>query len=386
MKPIEILDILDLAKTRQARGDNFIPLFEGQAGLGKSEICQQWVKKQRETNPNFFFMDERLAYFEPQDMIGLPHSIALGDSHFTVLASPIKWNMPEDAEGLLLFEEPNRGMLSTLNALMQILTDREINGVKLPKGVVIAAVINPESESYDVAKMDAALANRFMSFKVEYDHKGFMKFMKDKKYTEEVISWVDGEWNYVEAEKVANEGKYVSPRSISKLNMLQDSLNNGELNNKDLFHEGLVAILGKGHAKSYWAHVNNNRPVLLKEIKANKKAALKRLKEQSSDKLRTDNTRLTIDSVMEGYKTGTVKDKLLFEVLDHVASQDLVFNAIYQAWDHHRTGLEESGKLTPKYNVKTWLDDLGSYTDNVRSILKTVNATKKKEVKSEEDK
>jgi chromosomal replication initiation ATPase DnaA len=53
MKPIQIMAMLDLALAARKAGKVFNPMFTGEAGLGKSEICQAWVKKQRQKNPVF---------------------------------------------------------------------------------------------------------------------------------------------------------------------------------------------------------------------------------------------------------------------------------------------------------------------------------------------
>src|ERR1017187_4399505 len=88
----------------------FIPLFTGEAGLGKSQIVQQWVKKQQLRNPNFIFVDLRIAYMEAPDMIGLPENEITSDgARITCHYQPDFWPRDPKAEGLILFEEPNRG-------------------------------------------------------------------------------------------------------------------------------------------------------------------------------------------------------------------------------------------------------------------------------------
>src|ERR1051325_4787660 len=74
MKPSNISVIMDLALSARQQGEVFNPLFTGEAGLGKSQIVQQWVKKQRERNPKFGFVDLRIAYMEAPDLIGFPET------------------------------------------------------------------------------------------------------------------------------------------------------------------------------------------------------------------------------------------------------------------------------------------------------------------------
>jgi hypothetical protein len=69
MKPTRIFEVLDLALEARKKGQIFNPLFAGAAGVGKSQICQQWVNQQRKNNPNFGFIDLRIAYMEQPDFL-----------------------------------------------------------------------------------------------------------------------------------------------------------------------------------------------------------------------------------------------------------------------------------------------------------------------------
>jgi hypothetical protein len=120
MKPTSIFQILDLAQEARKKGEVFNPIFTGEAGLGKSQICQQWVKQQRKTDPNFGFIDLRIAYMEAPDLIGLPENELAEDgikvtSHYL----PDFWPRNPNSRGLLLLEEPNRGTTGVMNCLIQ---------------------------------------------------------------------------------------------------------------------------------------------------------------------------------------------------------------------------------------------------------------------------
>lgn len=382
MKPSEIPEILDLAKSLQNQGEKFIPLFTGDAGLGKSAQCQAWVKEQQKTNPNFGFIDFRLAYVEPQDFIGLP--IETTDKNGllrTKYAVPSVW--PEEGEGLILFEEVNRGMLATMNGLMQITTDGEIHGYKLPKGWIMAAAINPESSGYDVNNMDPALKNRFIEYKIEYDHKSFVDFMKKHKWTEEVISFVETQWNYKSLNEVADGQTYISPRSFHKLNLAQEVFNQGKLKD-DLFYQSIVSVLGREVGKAYYAHVTDNRPILFQDIKANKKAALKKLAKLSQNKMRTDHVRATVDSVIEAYKSEECSTDLFFEVMSTIESEDLVYNAVTTTYETHQF-MKLSNESRLQHNgMAEWLKS-STKSKRVIEIIRSVrDRMKQEETKKEE--
>ena len=59
MSPNKIFRILDAAMVARKHGRVFNPLFTGEAGLGKSFVCQQWMQEQKKRNPSFGFFDFR---------------------------------------------------------------------------------------------------------------------------------------------------------------------------------------------------------------------------------------------------------------------------------------------------------------------------------------
>src|SRR4051812_35497574 len=178
MKPSNIPAVMDLAYKAISSGEVFNPMFTGEAGLGKSQIVQQWVNDQRKRNPSFGFLDLRIAYLEAPDLLGFPEVASDDDGRArTCHRLPEFW--PTSGEGLILLEEPNRGTTGVMNCLMQLLTDRKVHNYTLPKGWLIAACVNPDNAQYDVNTMDAALKDRFEEFEVEYDALSFIEFISE---------------------------------------------------------------------------------------------------------------------------------------------------------------------------------------------------------------
>src|ERR1035437_7639114 len=218
MKPSHIPTVMDTALAARRAGEVFNPLFTGEAGLGKSQIVQQWVKLQKKRNPKFGFIDLRIAYMEAPDLIGLPENEVVteefvkGDPIQTRITNhyqPDFWPRDPESEGLLLLEEPNRGTSGTTNCLMQLLTDLKVHKYELPKGWIIAACINPDSSGYDVATMDTALKDRFVDFEVEYDALTFIEFMDKQNWNESVQRFVgDAIWIYKTSQELGAGGKY----------------------------------------------------------------------------------------------------------------------------------------------------------------------------------
>ena len=307
MKPSNISTIMDLAFSARAQGEVFNPMFTGEAGLGKSQIIQQWVKKQRERNPQFGFLDLRIAYMEAPDLIGLPENETLADgAKVTSHYQPDFWPRDPESEGLILLEEPNRGTTGIMNCLMQLLTDRKVHKYELPKGWIIAAAINPDSSEYDVNTMDTALKDRFEDFEVEYDPLTFMEFMDKQNWNESVQRFVgDAIWTYKTSKELGQAGKYISPRTWSKVNAAEKA---GVRNNRQLHRIMVQSILGKDIGNEYHKYCYDQAPVTATEILKDKPAALKKLKEHSHpDTYKGDMLASTVESITKSYG-GAAKD------------------------------------------------------------------------------
>lgn len=301
MKPSHIFTIMDTAKKARDIGEVFNPIFTGEAGLGKSQIVQQWVKKQKERNPNFGFIDLRIAYMEAPDLIGLPENEKLTDgSKITNHYQPDFWPRDENSEGLILLEEPNRGTTGTMNCLMQLLTDRQVHKYKLPKGWLIAACVNPDSSEYDVNTMDAALKDRFEEFEVEYDHVTFMDFMDSQNWDDKIQRFIgSGIWLYKSTKELGKEARYISPRTWSKINAAEKC---GVHEKRQLHRQIVTSILGKDIGNEYHKYCYDQAPVTAEDILKDKKAALKKLTEQSDpNSYKGDMIAATVESIVKNY-------------------------------------------------------------------------------------
>lgn len=273
MKPSEIPQVLDLAKTINDMGLAYTPLFAGDAGIGKSKIIQQWAK-----DNGFKFLDIRLAYKEGPDFVGLPFCLKEDGIERTVYAIPEFWPTDEKAPTLICFEEPNRGTQSVTNCMMQILTDRAIGKYKVPGKVFFCAAINPDNQFYTVNTMDTALANRFIEYKVRYDHASFIDFVVKSNWHPNVINFLkSGAWVYAPPEQIQTNAtsKYVSSRSFDYMNIAENA---GLEKNRQLHYETAVGIFGEGVGTAYHKFVFEVTPVLAKDIVEDKKAAFKKLK------------------------------------------------------------------------------------------------------------
>jgi hypothetical protein len=299
MKPSSIFAVLDLSYKARKDGRAINPIFTGDAGLGKSEITQSWVKKQRERNPQFGFLDLRIAYMEAPDLIGFPDkSVDETGLDRTKHLLPEFW--PTQGEGLILLEEPNRGTTGVLNCLMQLLTDFKVHQYTLPAGWMIAACINPDSSEYDVNTMDTALKDRFVEFEVEFDHIAFIDFMNASEWHESVQMFVSsGIWTFKSPNQIGKDAKYISPRTWSKVNAAELA---GLSQSRSLHRLFVQSILGKDIGNEYHKFCYDSAPVTASDILKDKDAALKRLRLQSDPSTyQGDMIAATVESIEKHY-------------------------------------------------------------------------------------
>lgn len=304
MKPAKIFDIMDLSLRARKLGEIFNPLFVGAPGVGKSHIVQSWAKSK-----NLPFIDLRIAYMESPDLIGFPSIETRDGRQITVHNLPEF--LPHGGEGVLLLEEVNRGTSSVMNCLMQILTDRKIHKYSLPEGWLIVGCINPEGNEYDVAAMDPALKDRFEMFQVAYDKASFVSYIKEASWEKDLVNFIEaGLWNYKTPEEVSNVpgSKYVSPRTLSKLNAALRATFKAE--DELMIFE---TVLGTNVAKDFFNFRHNDSPVMMHDLKTDLQGSLAKLAKFSDLKdYKNGLISLTVKNILDD---NTISDELLMDVV-----------------------------------------------------------------------
>lgn len=358
MKVSQIKSILNATwKANQMGHRKFVPLFTGEAGIGKSEICQEWVKDMRVSDPDFQFLDLRIAYMDSPDFVGLVFNVVSNDgTNRTCYSLPEFW--PTEGRGLILLEEPNRGQQSVMNALMQLLTDRKVMNYSVPNGFIIAGAINPEIEGYDVNHMDVPLRNRFTEFETVFDKQDFLTYVKANLWFEPLVAWLDEGWSYFKSGEVGTEGSYITPRSLSKLNTIE--VVNREVGVDPNVRINVIhSVLGKGFANQYIQFVDNDKPLLAGDFIKNKEKALERLKKMTADKVgyRGDLVNPLIDSVIDSIGKGELVPEIVFDLAPHL-NRDMLSNLF----------IDLSDTSTEKFNPNEFMK---KYENEVKAIAKS---------------
>lgn len=329
MRASDIPNILDLALRARENGLVFNPMFRGEAGLGKSQVVQQWVEEQRKKDPTFGFVDLRIAYMEAPDLIGFPHKEKDENNLVrTTNALPSFW--PTSGRGLLFLEEVNRGKTSVMNALMQLLTDRKIHEYTLPEGWIIAAAVNPDTSKYDVNVMDQALMDRFEVFDIEYDHESFSRYMAKSNWHQNIQYFINQAlWVYKKPEELAEDAKYISPRTWSKLNAAEKS---GLSSSRAMHFTVSTSILGKSIGTAYHKFCFDESPVTASDLLENTERSLERIKELvKNSSYRGDMISVLVQSIVQNFggpdetcEQGKIPESLMIKVADIIPADQAV--------------------------------------------------------------
>jgi hypothetical protein len=348
MKQSQIYTVMDLARRARQNHRKFNPLFVGPPGIGKSEIIQDWCKRN-----NLPFIDLRAAYLESPDLIGFPSVENVDGRQITIHNVPEFWPHDPDWEGVILLEEINRGTTSVMNTFMQMLTDGKIHKMVLPKKAILVGVINPENEHNDVNTMDTALKDRFAIFEVNYDKKAYVEFMKLNDYDPNVVMFIESNmWTFSKPEDVG-EGvgnKYLSPRTFSMLNVALISQIPKEME-LDIYE----SILGKNVGRAFFQFMNDEQPVLYKDIIKNPKQAFAKLAKFSDPAdYKAGHISLTIKDIVDNHD---ISDDFLKDVLLHIPADNgpaLISELEYKRKD--KTLLDRMTKNYPE--IKKYFRDV----------------------------
>jgi len=198
---------IETLKSYAREGENV--LLQGRHGVGKTAIIKEVF------NSTFGEQNVKWRYFSAPtmdpwvDFVGVPKNYTREDGTEVFKIIPPEHFTGDEQIEALFFDELNRADDKTLNALMELIQFRSINGRKFPHLKCIWAAINPASDddnNYMVHELDPAQMDRFdkqISIPYELDMTYFTtKFGKD------IANVANAWWNGHERKRV------ISPRKL----------------------------------------------------------------------------------------------------------------------------------------------------------------------------
>lgn len=129
-------------------------LIAGEAGTGKTEMLRSAAKE----------LDFSMKYYSSStldpfaDLVGIPVP--------NLQTKLVEYYRPKeiDEAQVIFFDELNRADPKTINAVMEIIQFKSINGDPLRNLKCVVAAINPVDEGYNTEKLDIAVRDRFDFF------------------------------------------------------------------------------------------------------------------------------------------------------------------------------------------------------------------------------
>lgn len=192
-------------------------LLSGPHGVGKTEIIKHvfgTVFGEYYTNWRYF----SASTLDPWvDFIGIPKNYTRADGKEVFGIVPPEHFTGEENIQAIFFDEINRADEKTLNALMELIQFKSINGRKFPNLKCIWAAANPaddEDNDYMVNQLDPAFQDRF-EIQIEVPNKLSSSYFK-KKFGDTVYKIASEWWGDYKTE--------ISPRRLDK--MLEAYTNN----------------------------------------------------------------------------------------------------------------------------------------------------------------
>lgn len=309
-------------------------MFIGYHGVGKSTVVKQMFTEKYGANGWKYFSAPTLDPWV--DFVGIPKTTVDAQG-----VESLKLIRPEflvrGGVKAIFLDELNRAPAKVLDAVMELIQFKSINGFPLPDLEVVWCAINPPDETgrYQVAELDPALIDRFhvhvnIPFKLDTDYLCTL-FPKD------VVTIFSDWWN-----KLPKDAKFlVSPRRVEyaigawisgcRLNdFIPASCGVNELR-KALanrpFKDQISAISTAEEAKAFLSDINNVNDML--ELVKNEDRGATNFFKTYADKLPRELIEPFIDLIM-AKKAGVRLFSNIGEMIDALPDKD--------RGDQHNTG------------------------------------------------
>ena len=248
MQTIEVTTDQLKSVLTDARAANLCPFIQGQPGVGKSAVVNEWSREvMGMTTEEIQHGDVRLAYYGPQDF-GYPYLHENADGTKTMKVSvPSFWPTRENTT--IAYEEFNTCTRAVQNCALQLLHDKALGAHKLPKDTFQVLLGNRAQDRVNIEKLSSAVVGRICNIQVRLDLDTFIKWAQKNDVDAMVLSFLrfrpdllttfnGAKWDGVSG--------YASPRAWEKASNITKVSTN-----RHVRHALLQGTLGDGAAAEY---------------------------------------------------------------------------------------------------------------------------------------
>jgi MoxR-like ATPase len=152
------------------------------------------------------------------DLVGVPDPVTGEDGQREL--QMVRPREVDDAE-ILFFDELNRAHPKVLNAVLEIIQFRSINGERLPNLRMIWAAINPPGHEYQVEELDPALVDRFDVFE-DVAARPSVEYMASRGIRPGIAKALVAWWNEQNRTR-RNAAEAITPRRLEKIGVVYEA-------------------------------------------------------------------------------------------------------------------------------------------------------------------
>jgi len=171
----------------------------------------------------FVLMDVRVVNLEPSDIQGVPVMIQDVEWLSTKKNDWMVFLSKQNADGILFLDEINQGSPGVLNAFMQVVLDRNFNGVPISQDVAIVAACNMPSQG-NVMPLRANLIDRFSAGILILHPEEWLEYARQAGLNDNILAFVESEpdkyfYQVPGSDKTnwQDDTKFVTPRTLETL-------------------------------------------------------------------------------------------------------------------------------------------------------------------------
>ena len=162
-------------------------LLLGGTGLGKTAMLQSLA---RQAGIAYRRLDA--SVLEPSDLGGIPSQDAMRSGRMSYLRPAWMPDPETEPEGILVIEEATRPHASVKNGLLNLISEKQLNGHALPPKWSVHGTANPADDNFiDAEEMDAAFAARFSIIDVVANRRDWLAWAAVNGIDQDVITFVD---------------------------------------------------------------------------------------------------------------------------------------------------------------------------------------------------
>jgi hypothetical protein len=157
----------------------------GPPGIGKSSLVRQIA-----VELDMEVVDIRLTQMEPTDLRGIPVPVEENGETLVRWAPPAILPRDPDAKAIIILDELPNAAPSIQAGSYQLVLDGRLGEYVVPKGCIVMAAGNRETDKGSTFKMPTPLMNRFVHVEMRHDFEDFQTYALTKGFHKDVVGYL----------------------------------------------------------------------------------------------------------------------------------------------------------------------------------------------------